>query len=68
MKKRNDFTYRSFERNGETLWGIYVGRTMLQTVCRTEEEAKIQTNLFNLDPYWVERQDWKQYISKRKSV
>lgn len=64
--KHQDYTYRSFERKGEILWGIYVGRTMLQTVCRTEEEAKIQTQLFNKDPYWFERQDWKRYISQRR--
>lgn len=64
--KHKDFTYRKLERKGKTLWGIYVARTELQTICRTEEEAKIQTELFNKDPYWFERQDWKRYIEKRK--
>ena len=66
MLKHKDYTYHPFERRGEILWGIYVGRTILQSVCRTEKEAQIETELFNKDPYWFERQDWKRYIEKRK--
>lgn len=65
MKKRNDFTYREYERKGVTLWGVYVGRKILHTCCRTEEEAKATVDLLNHDPYFFERQDWKHYIAQR---
>jgi hypothetical protein len=64
--KHKDFTYRKFIRKGETLWAIYAARTELQTICRTEKEAQIQTELFNRDPHWPDRQAWKQFIAARQ--
>lgn len=65
MKNRKDFSYRTFERKGVTLWGVYLGKKFLHTCCRTEEEAKATTDILNYDPYFFERQDWKQYMAQR---
>jgi len=65
MIRRKDFSYREYERKGVTLWGVYIGRTIRYTVCRTEEEAKATADILNHDPYYFERADWKDFISKR---
>lgn len=65
MSMRKDFTYRTYERKGVTLWGVYLARKILYTTCRTEEEAARSVDLLNEDPYFFERQDWKRFISQR---
>lgn len=67
MRKTNDFSYRSYERKGETLWGVYVGRKILYTTCRSEERARITTEILNRNPYFFEKEDWKQYKAARRS-
>jgi hypothetical protein len=70
MSKFKDFSYRKYNnknrKNQENeLWGVYIAKKILHTVCRSEEEARITTELLNRDPYFFERQDWNQYKSAR---
>ena len=65
MKQHKDFTYREFWRKGEQLWAVYVGVNILKTICRTEAEAKATADMLNYDPYFFEKQDWKQFLDQR---
>ena len=62
---RNDFTYRTYERRGVTLWGVYLAKKILYSTCRSEEDARTMVDLLNGDPYIFDRSDWKKYLSQR---
>ena len=65
MKITKDYSYKTYERKGETLWGVYIGRKIRYTTCRTEEEARITVELLNRNPYALERQSWNQFLAQR---
>lgn len=65
-----DFTYRRYNsphRQGE-LWGVYLGKTVLESICRSEEEAKIRTANLNSDPWYYDRLAWNEFKKARSLV
>lgn len=60
MKKsaRKDFTYRQYfnsARQDQELWGVYVGRNIRYSTCRSEEDAALMCKNLNDDPWYYER-------------
>lgn len=62
-----DYTYRRYHsshRQGD-LWGVYSGRTTLEIICRSEEEAKIAADNLNEDPWHYDRIHWEEFKKAR---
>jgi hypothetical protein len=65
--ERQDYTYRKVtfsHREGE-FWGVYIGRTILYSLCRSERHAQTMCELMNKSPYAFDR--YNHEVGKVKS-
>jgi hypothetical protein len=65
--ERQDYTYRkvTFSHREGTFWGVYIGRTILYTLMRSEEAAKAMCKLMNYSPFAYDR--YHHEIGKMKN-
>jgi hypothetical protein len=69
--KRKDFTvrpYSSVHRGGDDLHGVYVGKTILHSICQGYDAAIEMAKNLNADPWHYDKLYWKQANNHRLSL